>query len=140
MELPITFDKLQTMVTTAREQREEEFQELILKNLTPPMEVLRKLQNEITESVFKQYRMTCFRITAGVFPYIYKRFGDTKQVEKELWVVLADYLKNFPSANRILETTDDARGNPTTCTLVLCFNLPWTPPTSNQMNSHSPPM
>ena len=138
MELPITLDTLRAMVATARQQRENEFRELVLKNVTPPAAVLIKLQNEITESVFKQDRIRCFRIPVGVFPYIYKRFGETKQVEKELWIVLADYLKNFPSANCVLETVEDGAGNPASCRLILCFNLPWIPPTLDQTNTPLP--
>lgn len=139
MELPITTNTLRTMVAKAREIREKEFQELVRRNLLSPRDVLAKLQIEITESVFRQDKLGCFRITAGVFPHMYKRFGDTKQVQKELWDVLEDYLQNFPSANRILETDYDGGDNPVACRLILCFNLPWTPPVATQTNSHPQP-
>ena len=127
------------MVANAREVREKEFRELVHRNLLSPRDVLAKLQVEITDSVFRQDKLECFRIPVGVFPYIYKRFGDTKQVQKELWVVLEDYLHNFPSASRILETVNDGGDNPVTCRLVLCFNLPWIPPVATQTNSHPQP-
>ena len=126
------------MVNTAREQREKEFRELVLENITPPAYVLTKLRDEITESVFKQDKLECFRIPVGVFPHIYKRFGDTKQIEKDLWVVLTDYLKNFPSANRVLDTVNDGGGNPVACRLILCFNLPLSPPDATQTSSPPP--
>lgn len=140
MSLPITLDTLRTLIATAKEQRDKELRELLLKNVACPADVLTKLKNEITESVFKQDKRECFRIAVGVFPYIYRRFGDPKQVQKEIWVVLEDYLKNFPSANRILETVDNGVDDtPVSCRLILCFNLPWTPPASNQTSNHPQP-
>jgi hypothetical protein len=139
MELPITLHTLRTMVATAKEQREKEFRECVLGDLLKPEDVLVELQKKITESVFKQDKLECFRVKAATFPYIYRRFGEPNQIQKEIWSVLADYVKNFPSANLILETVENGvDGTPVSCRLYLCFNLPWTPPTSDQTSSRQP--
>lgn len=136
MNLPITWTKLQTFVKDTEEEREQEFRDFVMDSLLSPMDVVTVLENEIRASIYKKDGTTCFRICAGRFPSIYKRFGDPEKVQKELSIVLEEYLKNFPTTNRIIETSVmDIDNNPISCHLILCFSLPWTPPTSTQTNS-----
>lgn len=137
MDLPITWDKLNAFAASATELREKAFRQCVLDGLCSPEYVVKKLELEIIASADKKDGNRHFRIVAGIFSYIYRRFGDRKQVEKELWVVLADFLKNFPTTNRLLEVVDDGDGTPVSCRLILCFNLIQSP--SNQTNSHPPP-
>lgn len=137
MNTPIIWAKLQAFVKDIQEEREEEFRDFVLDSLISPMDVITMLENEIRASVYRKDGRSCFRICAGRFPYIYRRFGDPEQVQKELWVVLDEYLKNFPTTSRILETSAmDVHNTPISCHLILCFNLPWTPPTLDQTNNH----
>lgn len=140
MELPITWDILWKFVNETKQQREKEFQNFVLGSLIPVKDVVKTLQEEIVTSVNRNDGTTCFRIVAGNFPQIYRRFGDIKRLQKEIWVVLGEYLANFPTTNCLLETSGlDHKNTPVSCQLILCFNIHWTPPTSNQTNSHPQP-
>ncbi len=138
MEPPITWEKLNAFVKSANENRRIEFRECVLNGLASPEYVVAELQREITESINKRDGRLCFRITAGVFPYVYRKFGDPKAVQKEIWELLKDYLKNFPTTNQLLETVDNGIDKtPVSCRLILCFNL--IQPASGQTNSRPQP-
>lgn len=138
MNLPITWTKLQTFVKDTQEEREEEFRDFVMDSLISPMDVVTALENEIRASIYKKDGTTCFRVCAARFPSIYKRFGDQEQVQKELSIVLEEYLKNFPTTTLVFETSVmDVHNTPISCHLILCFSLPWTPPTLDQTSNHS---
>lgn len=136
MNLPITWTKLEAFVKDTEEEREQEFRDFVMDSVLSPMDVVTALENEIRASIYKKDGTTCFRICAGRFPSIYKRFGDPEHVQKELWVVLEEYLNNFPTTSRVIETSVmDVHNTPISSHLILCFSLPWTPLTSTQTNN-----
>ena len=139
MELPITYDQLRFCVDSAKNSREHKLKDCLLSELMNPIDVLHSLQQDITTSIMRKDKKTFFTCDIAEYKRIYRTFGDSKLVNKEIFTILEPYLKNFPTANReIIVTQQDISGNPISCKVVLQFNLPWSPPTSDQTNSHLP--
>lgn len=127
----MTFEKLRLMTDLAQRGREEMLYRTLRSDFVPPLQIVQRLERDVTDSVFRQDKKERFSYEVNYYYRIFETFG-REGVYKALLDVAAEYRDaHFPTASLEIDTSDGK-----SCKLWIHFTLPWL---SDQTSTRQPP-